>query len=255
MALVNYIALMELLCTNTVLKPLSGTLSGHAAGEPFDKHVYDIIKQQHQTTTFRQYEYLNDLFRKNPAVIGVAARRQLFESPTVMFLLSRGSSAMDKWNPDSPFEEKQNDTADILVVEGGYYELIDVKTRNMAKTAQPPNIILAYKLAQVCAKMFDNQEFTTFSLHYVQVDWEIEGAHLVCQQVYHAELFKAYPTDLYINWAAAMQIQFHVSTLNQNFDGTTQEWAKAYLSHFVEKARQRSATMIRDFVTPFEKYL
>jgi len=51
------------------------------------------------------------------------------------------------------FDEKQNDTADILVVKDDFYEIIDIKTRNISKSAQPPNIISAFKLAQVCAKM------------------------------------------------------------------------------------------------------
>ena len=80
----------------SVSKPLSGTLSGHAAGEPFDKHVYKEIKKQFPRHTFRQYEYLNDLYSKNPETIGHEARFALFNSPTVMFLLSRGKNATNK---------------------------------------------------------------------------------------------------------------------------------------------------------------
>jgi hypothetical protein len=36
----------------SVPKPLSGTLSGHAAGEPFDKHVYTEIKKQFHPALF-----------------------------------------------------------------------------------------------------------------------------------------------------------------------------------------------------------
>lgn len=42
-----------------VPKPLSGTLSGHAAGEPFDKAVYNELKKVYGDRIFRQYEYLN----------------------------------------------------------------------------------------------------------------------------------------------------------------------------------------------------
>jgi hypothetical protein len=41
---VNYTKLKKELTGSSVPKPLSGTLSGHAAGEPFDKHVYAQIK-------------------------------------------------------------------------------------------------------------------------------------------------------------------------------------------------------------------
>lgn len=86
---VNYSELAKNIKGTSVPKPLSGTLSGHAAGEPFDKHVYSEIKKQFPNNTFRQYEYLNDLFSKNPEVIGFEARQALFNSPTVLFLRNK----------------------------------------------------------------------------------------------------------------------------------------------------------------------
>ncbi len=252
---VNYDTLIANIKGASVPKPLSGTLSGHAAGEPFDKHVYSEIKKQLPENTFRQYEYLNDLFSKNPNTIGYAARQALFNSPTVMFLLSRGKNATDKWSIESPFDEKQNDTADILVVKNDFYEIIDIKTRNLSKSAQPPNIISAFKLAQVCAKMIDNKEFDNFTINYFEIDWELENDELICRDAHFACLFKAPPEQLYINWAAAMQIQFHVCDLEQTFSGTMEEWAKSYLKHFVKQAKKRADDMIKKFIKPFEKYI
>lgn len=252
---VNYTKLAQNIKGTSVPKPLSGTLSGHAAGEPFDKHVYNEIKKQFPQNTFRQYEYLNDLFSKNPEVIGFEARQALFYSPTVMFLLSRGKNATDKWSIENPFEEKQNDTADILVVKDNFYEIIDIKTRNISKLAQPPNIISAFKLAQVCAKMLDNKEFNNFTINYFEIDWELENDKLVCKDTHFACLFKAQPNELYINWAAAMQIQFHVCDLDQTFNGNMENWAKSYLKHFVKQAKKRADDMIEKFVKPFEKYI
>ena len=252
---VNYSKLAKNIKDTSVPKPLSGTLSGHAAGEPFDKHVYSEIKKQFPKNTFRQYEYLNDLFSKNPEVIGFEARQALFNSPTVLFLLSRGKNATDKWSIENPFDEKQNDTADILVVKDNFYEIIDIKTRNVSKSAQPPNIISAFKLAQVCAKMLDNQEFDNFAINYFEIDWLLDDDKLVCKDTHLGRLFKAQPNDLYINWAAAMQIQFHVRDLDQSFNGTMESWAKSYLKHFVNQAKERADDMIKKFVKPFEKYI
>ena len=240
---------------SSVPKPLSGTLSGHAAGEPFDKHVYSEIKKQFPQNTFRQYEYLNDLYSKNPNVIGFEARQSLFNSPTVLFLLSRGKNATDKWSIENPFDEKQNDTSDILVVIDGFYELIDIKTRSISKSAQSPNSISAFKLAQVCAKMLDNKEFENFTINYFEIDWELEKDKLICKDAHFACLFKAIPEDLYINWAAAMQIQFHVCDLDQSYQNTKKDWAKSYLKHFVTQAKKRADDMITKFVKPFEKYI
>jgi Restriction endonuclease HincII len=253
--IVDYEELVRKIRGTSVPKPISGTLSGHAAGEPFDKHVYKEIKKQFPKNTFRQYEYLNDLYSLNPTVIGFKARHHLVNSPTVMFLLSRGKNVTDKWSIESPFDEKQNDTADILVVKDGFYEIIDIKTRNISKSAQSPNIISAYKLAQVCAKMIDNQEFNTFTIDYFEIDWVIKDEFLVCEEAHFVNLFRTNPSQLYINWAAAMQIQFHVYDLTQDFTGTTEEWAKAYLKHFVTQAKRRADEMIKKFVKPFEKYL
>lgn len=229
-----YSEINKALVGKTVPKPTSGTLSGHAAGEPFEKLVYQFIKHKLPDYTYKQYEYLNDLYQKNPTVIGHKARMALFDSPTLLFLLSRGKDATNKWSIENPFEEKQNDTADILLVKNGFYELLDVKTRNVSKSAQSPNIISAYKLAQTCAKMIDNEEYDLFDINYLEIDWVLEKNELLCRATYFAELFKSIPSNLYINWAAAMQIQFHVCDLEQNFTGTKEEWARAYLKHFVQ---------------------
>ena len=255
MNLVNYEELKKEIIGSSVPKPLSGTLSGHSAGEPFDKHVYSKIKLKFAEETFRQYEYLNYLYTQNLDAKGYKAKQTLFNSPTVMFLLSRGKNPTDKWSIENLFEEKQNDTADMLVVKDNFFDIIDVKTRNISKKAQAPNIISSYKLAQVCAIMIDNKEFDTFTINYFEIDWLLENDKLVCKNAHIANLFKAIPTDLYINWASGMQIQFHVSELEQTFKGTKEEWAKEYLKHFVTQAKKRADTMIIKFVKPFEKYI
>jgi hypothetical protein len=252
---VNYIELINKIKGSSVAKPISGTTSGHAAGEPFDKHVFAEIKKQLPGCTFRQYEYLNDLFLRNPKTISNEARRSLFDSPNVLYLLSRGSDATKKWSSDNQFEEKQDDTADILVCKDGFYELIDVKTRNLSKLAQAPNIISALKLANLCSIMLDNQDFDNISINYFEVDWKLEENFLVCKDAHFANLFKTTPGGLYINWAAAMQIQFHVCDLDQQYKGTIEEWAKSYLKHFVKQVYKRSAYMIDKYAKPFEKYI
>ena len=172
-----------------------------------------------------------------------------------MFLLSRGKDVTDKWSIANQFEEKQNDTADMLVVKDEFFDIIDIKTRNISKKAQAPNIISSYKLAQVCAKMIDNKEFDTFTINYFEIDWLLEDDKLVCKDAHIANLFKAEPDNLYINWASGMQIQFHVSDLEQSFTGTMEEWAKKYLKHFVAQAKKRTDKMIIKFIKPFEKYI
>jgi type II restriction enzyme len=140
-------------------------------------------------------------------------------------------------------------------VKDDFYEIIDIKTRNLSKSAQSPNIISAFKLAQVCAKMIDNKEFDNFSINYFEIDWELEKERLVCKDTHFANLFKCNPSNLYINWAAAMQLQFHVCDLDQEFEGSREDWAVAYLKHFVIQAKKRANDMITRFVEPYEKYI
>lgn len=253
----DYAALTAQLVGQQVPEPLSGTTSGHAAGEPFDKHVYALLKQQQPGAVFRQYEFLNDLYRRAPHVISVQDRQQLFDSPTLHFLLSRGKDATAGWSESAPFEEKQNDTADILVVDRAtdFFHIIDVKTRNLSKKAQPPNIISAYKLAQMCAKLIDNQDYDRFGITYIGLDWRLNGGYLQCAAAYVMYLFRASPDSLYINWAAALQIQTHVEEMDQTFTGTVEEWARAYLRNFVTQAQRRMGEMEKKFVQPFQKYL
>lgn len=258
MKLIDYNLLTTILKGNKVERPNkigADTLSDHAAGEPFEKKVYHYLKDTYPSLIYKQYEFLNDIFLRNPRTISVKERYALLDSPTALFLLSRGDKATKNWSPTSVFEEKQNDTADILCHDGGFYELIDVKTRNMGKTAQPPNIISAYKLARTCAVMIDNGEYDKIGIHYIEIDWTEDGDFLRCTDVHHGDLFKARPESLYINWAAAMQIQFHVRDLDQSWTGNMEEWARGYITAFVGSAQKRCDKMRESYITPFLKYL
>ena len=143
MNIIDYDSLIEELVGLVVERPNkadNGTLSGHAAGEPFEKLTYHLLKDKYAGKIFKQFEYLNDLYLKNPRNISVEARKALFESPVALFLLSRSDKATRDWNPENVFAEKQDDTADILWYDDGKFDLIDVKTRNMSKRAMAPSL-------------------------------------------------------------------------------------------------------------------
>lgn len=236
----------------------SGTLSGHAAGEPFEKCVYHILKEKYPDKIFKQYEYLNDLYLRNPQSITVEQRKNLVESPTALFLISRSKTATKAWNPENIFEEKQDDTADIIYYQKGFYDIIDVKTRNSSKRAMAPNIISAYKLANLCAYMIDNQDYDNIDIDYVEVDWLEENGCLKCTDVHHANLFKAEPIigkNFYINWTSGTQLQFHVCDLDQSWADSKEKWARQYLKEFVKSAEHRCKYMRDTYITPFLKYI
>lgn len=63
----NYIELISSLKGNVVDRPNkkgAGALSGHAAGEPFEKLTYKILKEKFPSNIYKQYEFLNDLYLK-----------------------------------------------------------------------------------------------------------------------------------------------------------------------------------------------
>lgn len=251
---------LELLKTKivgSVVNRPSGSLAGHAAGGALDSLVYESIKIQLPDSTFRQFEYLNHLYLKNSNVVTLEERLRLAGSPTVMFLLNRGKDATIKWTIENQFGEKQNDTADILIVEKDFYHIVDVKTRNLSIKGMAPNIISAFKLASLCALMIDNEEFDNFDISYFQIDWveDADKKKLVCKDLHTVSLFNSRPELLYINWSAAMQIQFHVNELSQEFRGLRREWAVLFLKHFVKSAKERSEKIIQQYVKPFEKYI
>ncbi len=253
MEIVNFDLIGDNIIKAKIPKPLSGTLSGHAAGEPFDKYVFNEIKN-HYSNTFRQYEYLNNLYLKNPSCENYEERSKLIKSKTLQYLLNRGKKSIENWKIENQFEEKQNDTADIIVYNEKTFEIIDVKTRNISKKAQPPNIISSYKLANTCGLIIDNKN-ESISIRYFGVDWELEDKYLVCKKIHDTNLFKAQPKDLYINWAAAMQVQFNVSDLDQNFQGSIEEWARLYIEHFVKGVHDRARYMENKFANPLLKYI
>ncbi|MBQ9356046.1 MAG: HincII family type II restriction endonuclease [Prevotella sp.] len=257
---IDFGKIIELLPGQQVERPNradGGTLSGHAAGEPFEKKVYQDLKALYPGKIFKQYEFLNDIFLKNPLVITKKDRCALMNSPTAMFLLCRGKTATENWSPENLFEEKQNDTADILYYIPGFYGLIDVKTRNLNKKAQAPNIISAYKLEGMCALMIDNDEYDSVGLDYVGIGWveEAEKGMLICKNAHHVDMFKHKPDDLYINWSAGLQIQFKPEQADQSWTGNKKDWVKAYLTHYVLSAKDRHNYFEAKFITPFLKYL
>jgi len=234
----------------------TGEKSGHTVATPFENLVYSKIKEQIPLKTFRQYEYLNNLYSQSPDITKVKERQALIKSLSVRFLLNRGVKPTKEWSIKKLFEEKQNDTADMIVVKDDFFEIIDIKTkREFAGGGRPPNIISAYKLAQVCTKMIDNNEFDTFTINYFEIDWTEQVNKLVCIDARVVNLFKANPESLYINWTAGKQIQVSLFSIEQNFIGTQKDWAIKYLKHFTTKFKENEINQRAKFLTPFEKYI
>lgn len=169
---------------------------------------------------------------------------------------------MRQWSKDNLFEEKQDDTADILVLASDEPDLsiptvhlIDVKSRSLDKRGQPQNIISAKKVAEMCADMLDSDSYDSHDITYVGVDWKLDADRLVAGLCNVAELFKVPPDELYINWTAATQIQFHVESIDQGFDGGVEAWCRQYIRHFIESWKAHGTKKTAQFEKRLGKYL
>ena len=185
--------------------------------------------------------FVNDLFLKKPVTVRKTDLLNLVDSPTAYYVFVSGLM-----EDDADIEDSK------VYFSSGFY---DIQMRS--KNAQVPNIISAYKLAQTCAYMIENKEFDTISIDYVGVDWQEDKqkGKLVCEGAQHVSLFSVTPDELYINWAAGLQIQFHPHNVDQSWEGSVEEWARAYLRHFVGSAQKRCDTMREKFIEPFLKYV
>ena len=235
----------------TVPRPnVRGTLSGHAAGEPFSELVLDVLTHMHGGAIKKQHDFLNELMHRNPALHG-DERIDHFPLRSLGELMWHGRRGK-KWKPDTLFDERQNDFADILdLSEQGCIHIIDVKTRNAAKTGQPPNIMSALRLAKLCKGRLDWHEGNRIKITYVGIDWEDRGDRLECVGCHITEMMKIPPHELYINFTAALQIQFHLDQVDQSFQYSTQEWCEKYLRHYTTSYDNRTIRFEQENVDPF----
>lgn len=220
-----------------------GTLAGHAAGLPFERLVHQKLMDLFPNRVFRHYEFLNRVLARS-ADEALPERLLALGPPSLQNLLRRGKSQMKGWSLQNLFEEKQNDTAESIIQEGDAYDstknhliLLDVKTYNKAKAGQPPNIISAGKVAETMLLAL-SEGAVRFDIIYVGVSWVEVHGNLRASSVHPISLFKMNP-KVYINWAAAEQIQFHPHSALQNYEGSREEWGVEFLQHFTESLEKR----------------
>jgi Restriction endonuclease HincII len=228
----------------------SGTLAGHAAGVPFEDLVHERLVECFEGRAFRHFEFLNLILEKNPMAVTSNKRSELFGPRSLQYLLQRGVKAMEEWSEDNKFRVKQNDTAESVILpsktlvvkptEQKPLILVDVKTQDAEKRAQPPNIISAEKVANACRICLENKEsFLPFNFVYVGIKWTASGDRLVCDEVSVKSLTRISPRQLYINWAAAQQIQFHPFDVDQTYKKSGIHWANEYIEVFCDQLEGR----------------
>ncbi len=237
--------LLKSLIGSTVVKPEGSTLAGHAAGLPFEDLVHETLVKGFGRKVQRHFEALNNIFLENQEQNNFEDRIKLLGPKSLQFLLKRGKKAMSEWSPSNLFEVKQDDTAESIIfpnsstrIDENGVLLIDVKTQDIGKKAQAPNIMSADKLARASVYALAEKEIP-FEILYVGVKWEKERSVLKCVDIKTISIMKIDPSDLYINWVAAQQIQFHPFEVNQDYQGNRKDWCRSYLKTFCESLESR----------------
>lgn len=222
---------------------------GDKTHENFVNVVRNMLSDERKGKVIRYDDFVHDLFLKSPVHISRQDIDELSECSVAYFVIYTGVIEGE--------EDIDVDTADILYYEPGFFNIIVVKTSNLSKSTQPPNIISAYKLAQTCARMIENEEYDTISIDYISIDWREDKANgkLVCEDAQHVSLFKTTPSELFINCSASFQVQFRSHNVDQTWQGSIDEWARAYLRHFVASAQHHCDAMRKKFIDPFLKFI
>lgn len=236
----------------SVARP-NGTLSGHAAGLPFEVLLHRELLNRFRGRAYRHFELLNEVFLNNPECRSADDRRGLLGPESLQQLLSRGDGPNKSWGANRQFVEKQNDTAETVILprkgsrvetwRGTCVTLIDVKTKNRNKNSQPPNIISARKLVKACQIAIDHGHRNPFDLVYVGIGWNERNRRLVCSDTTVVSLFRSDPDNLYINWVAASQIQFHPSELDQSFSLSKLTWCERFVESYLRQLNSHIASL------------
>ena len=72
-------------------------------------------------------------------------------------------------------------------------------------------------MAQVAESLINKNDGNKIDINYIGIDWELNNNFLDLKEIVVKDLFKISPDKLYINWAAALQIQFDVSIVDQSY--------------------------------------
>ena len=227
----------------------SGTLAGHAAGLPFEKSVHEKLVAKFPGRAYRHYELLNYIYSTNLTKQSVAERYELLGPKSLSYLLQRGASSTAAWTTTAQFTEKQDDTAESVVLPStspsldttkhGPVTQIDVKTQDADVKSRAPNIISAEKLLNACKIAISEGGRLSFDIVYIGVRWRKTKTTLDCVEAEAIPLVRIDPTEMYINWSAGRQIQFHPHDVKTDFSGSTLEWAVAFLNHYSSNLRTR----------------
>lgn len=224
--------------------------SGHTVATPLEEEVYDALSKAYPGLTFKQHEAVNK-YLSQAAVQGRVSNGFVFGNEAVDYLVNPGKKALSSW-PEEIVPGRQSDTADIVLFsdsslfDGSSVFLIDVKSHDLGKNSQPPNIMSARKLAKLAEICLSKNIDPNFSMYYVDLGYRKKDAGVVVEDVRMVDMMKIPPLDynnkgkpMYINWAAALQVQFRPSEVSQDFELSQKDWLAVFMKNYTSQKRDR----------------
>lgn len=224
--------------------------SGHTVATPLEEEVYDALSKAYPGLTFKQHEAVNK-YLSQAAAQGRVSHGFVFGNEAVDYLVNPGKKALSRW-PEEIVPGRQSDTADIVLFsdpslfDGSSVFLIDVKSHDLGKNSQPPNIMSARKLAKLAEICLSKNIDPNFSMYYVDLGYRKKDAGVVVEDVRMVDMMKIPPLDynnkgkpMYINWAAALQVQFRPSEVSQDFELSQKEWLAVFMKNYTSQKRDR----------------
>lgn len=231
------------------LKPNQET-SGHRIATPLEEEAYDALSKTYPGLAFKQHEAVNK-YLSETVVQGRVPDGFVFGNEAVDSLVNPGKKALSNW-PKELVPGKQSDTADIVLFsdsalfDGSSVFLIDVKSHDFGKNSQPPNIMSARKLAKVAEICLSKNIDPNFSLYYIDLGYRKKDAGVLVEDVRMVDMMKIPPLDyngkgkpLYINWSAAIQVQFMPSEVSQDFELSQKDWLAIFMKNYSSQKRDR----------------
>ena len=231
------------------LKPNQET-SGHRIATPLEEEVYGALSKVYPGLTFKQREAVNE-YLSQAVTRDEVSDDFIFGNEAIDYLVNPGKKALSDW-PKKIVPGRQSDTADIVLFsdsalfDGSSVFLIDVKSHDFGKNSQPPNIMSARKLAKVAEICLSKNIDPNFSLYYIDLGYRKKDAGVVVEDVRMVDMMKIPPLDyngkgkpLYINWSAAIQVQFRPSEVSQDFELSQKDWLAIFMKNYTSQKRDR----------------
>ena len=211
--------------------------AGHAGGNIIEEIVRTEMSALYGERVQRQHTVLNSVLTAHLEAVTKADRVALFGNSAAQVMLCEKRDIAN-WTADEPFRSAQGDTADAIlfaeapaVLGDNRYALIDAKSVDLDKHGQAPNIISATKVFNMALAAVSTG-CVPFDLVYLAAGYRVNAdGILVVERARAVSLFKI-ESGLYINWAAANQIQFHPLDADQSFTGTPLQWADRFLDQY-----------------------